>query len=83
MSSKTNKRIRDDRVKSIYNHLVDWEELGVEIFKINDYQYRFVYGHHQIDYFPTSGKYHDLSRDKWGRSLAYKIIDLFDVPKPI
>jgi hypothetical protein len=77
MSLSTKRHIRDDRVKSIYNHLVDWEEKGIEIFKLNDYQYRFIQGHHQIDYYPTSGKYFDITLKKWGTSLAYKIIDLF------
>ena len=81
MSAKSNKRIRDDRIKSFYNHLVDWKEKGIEIFKISDYQYRLIQvdTNHRIDYFPTSGKYHDISLDKWGRCMAFKIIDLFYV----
>jgi hypothetical protein len=77
MSVSTNRRIRDDRVKSIYNHLIGWEELGVEIFKLTDYQYRFVLGQHEIDYYPTSGKYFDITLRRWGTSPAYKVIDLF------
>jgi hypothetical protein len=79
MSLSSNKRIRDDRVKSIYNHLIDWEEKGVEIFKLTDYQYRFIKGDHQIDFYPTSGKYFDITCKKWGTTLAYKIIDLFNI----
>jgi len=79
LSSKAS--IRADRVKSIYNHLVDWEEMGIEIFQLSKYQYRFIRleDDHRIDYYPTSGKYYDISLKKWGKSPAYKIIELFRV----
>lgn len=73
----TKKLIRNDRVKSIYNHLIDWTENDIEIFKLTDYQYRFVKGNHRIDYYPTSGKYFDITLNKRGTIPAYKIITLF------
>jgi hypothetical protein len=76
---KVKKQMRDDRVKSIYVHLIDLEENGVEVFKINDYQYRFVKGVQRIDYFPTSGKYHDITLNKWGMIPAFKLITLFEL----
>ena len=74
---KVNQQMRDDRTKSIYAHIVDLEEAGVEVFKLNDYQYRFVKEGHRIDYFPTSGKYHDITLKKWGNIPAFKLIALF------
>jgi hypothetical protein len=78
MSKITNKTMRDDRVKSIYNHLVDLEENGIEVFKLTPYQYRFVKENHRIDYYPTSGKYFDITLNKWGTLPAYKINTLFE-----
>jgi hypothetical protein len=74
---KVKKQMRDDRTKSIYAHIVDLEEAGIEVFKLNDYQYRFVKDGHRIDYFPTSGKYHDITINKWGIIPAFKLITLF------
>ena len=83
MSPSPNKLMRDDRVKSIYGHIVEFHELGIEIFKISPYQYRFVKENHRIDYFPTSSKYHDLNLGKWGYSPAFKIKELFDLSNMI
>jgi hypothetical protein len=77
MGNLVKNRIRDDRVKSIYNHLVDWEELGVEIFKVSDTQYRLIKGLFRVDYYPKSSKYHINHLNKWGMCPAYKLIDLF------
>ena len=77
MSLIAKKLIREDRIKSIYAHLIDWTEKDVEIFKLNPYQYRFIQRDHIIDYFPTSGKYHDLNLNKWGFSHVFKLIELF------
>jgi hypothetical protein len=77
MKTPTNKMKRNDRLKSIYNHLIDWSEKGIEVIKLTDYQYRFTHGDHEIDYYPTSGKYHDITLRHWGETYAYKIIDLF------
>jgi len=78
-SQRSNKKqIRDDRIKSIYNHLIDWTEKDIEIFKLTQYQYRFIKGNHKIDYYPTSGKYFDITNKKWGNIPAYKLITLFD-----
>lgn len=77
MKKPSNEIIRNDRVKSIYNHLIDFTEEGIEIFKLTPYQYRFIKGFHKIDYFPTSGKYFDISLQKRGIIHAYKINTLF------
>ena len=73
------KIIRDDRIKSIYGHLVEFKEIGIEIFKLTQYQYRFIKENHRIDYYPTSGKYHDINLNKWGYTEAFKIKDLFSI----
>jgi hypothetical protein len=78
MSLAANKRMRDERLKSIYNHIVDWTEQDIEMFEINKYQFRFVKGEHRIDYYPTSGKYFDLNLKKWGTIPAFKLITLFN-----
>ena len=39
-----NRKNRDDRVKSIYNHLVEWEEKGIRVYFLTPYQYRFTFG---------------------------------------
>jgi hypothetical protein len=77
-SRKVKKQMRDDRTKSIYAHIVDLEEAGIEVFKLNDYQYRFVKEGHKIDYYPTSGKYHDITLNKRGMIPAFKLITLFE-----
>jgi hypothetical protein len=77
MSNLTKNLIRDDRVKSIYNHLVEWEELGVEIFKLSDTQYRLIKGDFKVEYYPVSSKYHIHHLNKWGQCPAYKLIELF------
>lgn len=76
-SKRVKKLMRDDRVKSIYAHIVDLQEDGIESFKLNDYQYRFVKNGHKVDYFPTSGKYHDITLNKRGTIPAFKLITLF------
>jgi hypothetical protein len=73
-----NKQSRDDRAKSIYNHLVDWEEVGIKVFKLNHSHYRFVKDEHRIDYYPASGKYFDITLRKWGSLPAFKMNTLFD-----
>ena len=74
---KVNKQMREDRVKSIFAHIIDLKEAGIESFKLNDYQYRFVKDGHKIDYYPTSGKYHDITLNKRGTIPAFKLITLF------
>lgn len=73
-----NKKNRDDRVKSIYNHLIDWEEIGIKVFKLTPFQYRFIKDEHRIDYYPTSGSYFDITLRKRGSLPAFKINTLFD-----
>jgi hypothetical protein len=73
----TKKIIREDRTKSIYAHIIDLEEAGIEVFKLTSYQYRFIQGEHRIDYYPTSGKYFDINLKKWGNIPAFKLITLF------
>lgn len=77
-SKKIRKQERDDRTKSIYNHLVDFKEAGIDSYKLTDYQYRFIKEGHRIDYYPTSGKYFDITLNKWGKIPANKIISLFE-----
>lgn len=76
-NDKVKKQMRDDRVNSIYAHIIDLKEAGIESFKLNEYQYRFVKDNHRIDYFPTSGKYHDITLNKRGTIAAFKLITLF------
>ena len=64
-------------MKAIYGHLMDWEDMGIRIYMLTEYQYRFIKDKHIIDYYPTSGKYHDVTFRYWGRCYAFKINKLF------
>ena len=76
-NDKIKKQMREDRTKSIYIHVIDLKEAGIDSFKLTDYHFRFVKGVHRIDYFPTSGKYHDITLKKRGTIPAFKINTLF------
>jgi hypothetical protein len=78
MGENLKRHNRDDRVKSIYNHLIDWEEIGIKVFKLTPFRYRFRKDEHIIDYYPTSGNYFDITLRKRGSLPAFKINTLFD-----
>lgn len=64
-------------VDGLYHNNQKLKDAGRESFKLNEYQYRFVKEGHRIDYYPTSGKYHDISLNKRGMIPAFKLITLF------
>jgi hypothetical protein len=77
MSLIIKRRIRNERVDTLQGWIKLWRDEGVEMFKINEYQYRIVREGHALDYYPTSGKYFDNQKNKWGFVSVPKIIDLF------
>lgn len=72
-----NKIIRNDRVKTISSHFDDLKKDGVRIQLLTPYQYRFTKGKHKIDYYPTSGKYFDISLQRWDSIPADQIMNIF------
>ena len=76
MSLVIKKKIRTERVDVLYKQIAQWEQEGVEIFKINEYQYRIIRADHAIDFYPTSGKYYDTRKNKWGYTSVVNIIYL-------
>jgi len=77
MSSKINALIRNERIKEFNPESAIWKKLNVEIFLINKYQYRFIKEDKKIDYFPTSGRYHNINTNEWGTVPAYGVQELF------
>lgn len=75
---KTKDIIRNGRLKELDIRSEIWRKRGVEIFIIEAYQYRFVKNGKEIDYFPISGKYHEVKANKWGSVPAYDFYKLFD-----
>lgn len=71
MSKATKEKIRNAHMAEIEKG--EWDELGIEKFCINEYQFRFVKGKNRLDYYPTSGKYFDLNLAKWGYCLVSEI----------
>ena len=82
MSLIIKKRIRTERIGILLKCASEWREEGVEVFKINEYQYRVIREGHAIDYYPTSGKYFDNLKNKWGYTTPLSLIDLFYAQKP-
>ena len=78
MSTITNKIIRNQRIAQFDPNSDKWQKLGIEIFQLTPYQYRFSWNGVQIDYFPTSGKYHNITKDERGICPAYGILKLFE-----
>lgn len=74
---KTKDIVRNSRLNELSIESDMWKSLNVEIFKIADFQYRFVQGGKEIDYFPISGKYHNVKKNIWGSIPAYNFIMLF------
>lgn len=71
MSKATKEKMRNARMGEI--NKINWKELGIEKFQINEYQYRFVKGGVSFDYFPTSGKYFDIDTKHWGTCMVDEI----------
>jgi len=80
ISNETNKIIREKRINDLDIKGDNWQNLGVEIFTLTEYQYRFTQQNHVIDYYPTSGKYHDITTNKHGQIPAYDFYKLFTIP---
>jgi hypothetical protein len=78
MSLKNNKKIREDRVKTMFGLIFELKEADIEVFELTPYQYRLVKGNHRIDYYPTSGKYCDLNKNEWRFCPAHKLVSLFE-----
>ncbi len=74
----SNEIIRNDRVKMIYSLSILWKEHGIEIFKLTSFQYRFIKKDHKVDYYPTSGKYFDITLQERGFCPTQQIISLFN-----
>lgn len=75
---KTKDIIKNSRLSELSLDSDIWKKRGVEIFKIEDFQYRFIKAGKEIDYFPISGKYHDVKQNIWGTIPAYSLYELFD-----
>ena len=71
MSKATRDKMRNTRMGEIDK--VNWRELGIEKFQVNEYQLRFVKGKVRFDYYPTSGKYFDISTGHWGTCMVAEI----------
>lgn len=82
MSLANKKKIREERVATLYANFKQWELEGVELFQISEYQYRLIRDGHGIDYYPTSGKYFDNKFNKWGYTTPASIIYLLFTKKP-
>lgn len=78
MSLKVKKKIREERTNTMLGLVFELKEAGIEVFELTPYQYRLIQGNKRIDYFPTSGKYHDLNTNEWRFCPAHKIVSLFD-----
>ena len=74
---KTKDIVKNGRLKELAIESAQWRTIGVEIFKIEDFQYRFVKNGREIDYFPISGKFHNVKDNVWGTIPAYNFINLF------
>ena len=78
MKKPSNEIIRNDRVKMIYSESILWKEEGIEVFEITPYQFRFIKENHIVDYYPTSGKYFDITIQERGFCPTQQIISLFN-----
>jgi len=80
--SEQNRASRHTNRNIIESFLNDWVNQGVELIKLTAYHYRFCKGYYKIDYFPTSGKYHDLQQNTWGLISPAEKINLFPLSIP-
>lgn len=78
MSKAIKNIIKNKRLSIINECMPTWSNLGIEMFKINDYQYRFIKGREMIDYYITSTRYCKISGNIWGSCIPEKIIELFN-----
>lgn len=54
------------------------ETLGLKIEKRTEYHFSlYDQSGYRVDYFPTSGKYHDVEQNKRGRVSADRILSIF------
>lgn len=77
MGQKLKYKIRDGRITELKIDSEDWKKLGVEIFKVENFQYQFIQGNKIIDYYPISGKWHNYKENKWGICPAYDFHKFF------
>ena len=75
--NRTNREKRHANKDIINECLPEWNEVGIELIKLTPYQWRFVKGYYQVDYYTTSGKYFDLQQKLWDSISARNIPDLF------
>ena len=73
--------IRETRINDLNINCSRWNTLGVKIAALTEYQYRFTQKGHVIDYYPTSGKYFDITKNNWGEMPAYDFYKLFQNKK--
>lgn len=78
MSKATRTLVRNERIKTFDPNSQYWKNIGVEIFRITQYQFRLQRGIYKIDYYPTSGKFFDIQTKKWGSIPAYDLHKFFD-----
>jgi hypothetical protein len=69
--------IRTQRTNTLLGSIFELQEAGIEVFELTPYQIRLIQGAKRIDYYPTSGKYCDLNKNKWGRCASHQILTLF------
>jgi hypothetical protein len=81
MSKATRTLVRNKRIKTFNPDSEDWKKIGVEIFRITPWQFRLQRGLFKIDYYPTSGKFFDISAKKWGTIPAFDLFKLFKPAK--
>jgi hypothetical protein len=71
-------RVKRHSNKDIINEcLPEWNEAGIELFKLTAYQWRFIKGDYKVDYYPTSERYYDHQQKLWDSISAQNIPDLF------
>lgn len=81
MGMKIKDIVRNSRLRELDLESDKWKSMGIEIFKIESFQYRFIQHGKEIDYFPISGKFHIVKENRWGSIPAYDFHKLFDIPR--
>jgi len=80
--SKIEKRIiSSERLAVIKN--TDWGKHEIVMIPLTPYQIRFIKGEEKIDYYLISGKYFNITTQKWGRISVNSILSLFEPPDSI
>ena len=72
-----NKSNRHLRVGEMATMQAEWEAVGIECIMLTPFHYRLSKGNYIVDYFPTSGKYHDIKQKLWDVIEPSGLVNLF------